>query len=154
MIPLHGFKRSICARFYFCFMCVHVLPLESRVAKFRVVLPSNIRRSMDATVSACEANCDPQGFLLALSSFSSAEANRSRTWSSIRDKFGSAVCCPLGNGGESLRYFWFRLHAFFFCLGHSFIGLLQESLILPFIGAFTAMTWDAFNKAPDLSQIF
>jgi hypothetical protein len=52
----------------------------------------------------CEANCDPQGFLLALSAYSSAEMARARTWSSIQEKFGVAVSCPLGTGGELLRY--------------------------------------------------
>jgi hypothetical protein len=74
------------------------------VAKFRCALPSNLRRSLGAVVSVCEANCDPQGFLLALSAFSSAEMARARTWSSIQEKFGVAVSCPLGTGGELLRY--------------------------------------------------
>jgi len=99
-------------------MRVHVLPLETRVAKFRVALPSKLRTCMHAVVAACEANCDPQGFLLALSAFSSAETNRSRTWSSIQKSFGAAVCCPLGTGGESLRFncskieltFYWRIH--------------------------------------------
>ncbi len=58
---------------------------------------------MGPLVAACEANCDPQGFLLALSAFSSAEATRTRTWSSVKEKFGIDVCCPLGTGGEALR---------------------------------------------------
>jgi hypothetical protein len=81
-----------------------VLPLQSRVAKFRCALPSNLRRSLGAVVSVCEANCDPQGFLLALSAYSSAETARARTWSSIQEKFGVAVSCPLGTSGELLRY--------------------------------------------------
>lgn len=74
------------------------------MAKFRCALPSNLRQSIGAVVSACEANCDPQGFLLALSAFSSAETARSRTWSSVQEKFGDAVCFPLGASGELLRY--------------------------------------------------
>ena len=86
-------------------MCLHVLPLESRVAKFRCALPSNLRQFIGPVVSACEANCDPQGFLMALSAYSSAESARARTWSSVQEKFGAAVCLPLGTSGESLRYF-------------------------------------------------
>jgi hypothetical protein len=133
-------------------MCVHVLPLETRVAKFRVALPSKLRTSMDAVVAACEANCDPQGFLLALSAFSSAETNRSRTWSSIQKSFGAAVCCPLGTGGESLRCFCFRacvLVCFSFLTW--FTGSIPASLSSPFIGAFTVMTWAVFIKALDSS---